>query len=193
MRKTSLALSALAIAGALTAAHPAPAAAQRLVTCQSYDGRTNHCRVDTRGGVRLVRRLSEASCSRGRTWGTDRGGIWVSRGCRAQFAVGERYGDRDRWDDRDRDRWDDRDRDRWDDRDRGRWDDRDRSYRARAEQVCRAAVRDRVRGARSGRIQVDYASGDRRGNSLVRWRTSRAYGTCRVDRYNRLVDFDRRG
>ena len=180
MRKTSLAIAALALAGALTAAHPAPAAAQRTITCQSYDDRTNHCSVDTRGGVRLIRRFSDAACIQGRTWGTDRRGIWVTRGCRAEFAVGERYADRDRWDDRGR-------RD-----DRDRWDDRNRSGRARAERVCRAAVRDRVRGARSGRIDADYVSGDRRGNRVVRWRTSRAYGSCRVDRYNRLVDFDRR-
>jgi hypothetical protein len=178
--KLSLALSALALMGTAAAAHPAEAAAQRTIRCESYNDRTNHCSVDTRGGVRLIRRLSETSCAQGRSWGIDRGGIWVSRGCRAEFAVGGSSGT-----------WGDRDgRDRDNRGDRGDWNRSDRSVRAQAEQVCRRAVRDRVRG--SGRTEVDYVSGDRRGNSVVRWRTNRQSGVCRVDRYNRLVDFNRR-
>jgi DUF3011 family protein len=187
MRKTTLALSALALAGALTAAHPATAAAQRTITCQSYDDRYNHCSADTRGGVRLVRRLSDASCSQGRSWGVDRRGIWVNRGCRAVFAVGDGSRRRGDWDRDDGDR-----SGRRGGRDRGDWNRSERADRAQAERVCRAAVRDRVRGARSGRIDVDYVSGDRRGNRVVRWRTDRASGTCRLDRYDRLVGFDRR-
>jgi hypothetical protein len=48
----------------------------------------NFCRVDTRGGVRLVRQRSESPCYQGSTWGWDRRGIWVDRGCRADFALG---------------------------------------------------------------------------------------------------------
>lgn len=58
-----------------------------LVRCESWDNRTNHCRVDTRGGVVLVNQLSRSGCWEGSTWGWDRGGIWVSGGCRAEFRV----------------------------------------------------------------------------------------------------------
>jgi hypothetical protein len=50
--------------------------------------RRHYCSADTRGGVQLVRQRSDAACIQGRTWGIDRGGVWVDRGCRADFAVG---------------------------------------------------------------------------------------------------------
>lgn len=56
--------------------------------CDSNDGRQNYCRVDTRGGVQLVRQVSKSPCVRGSSWGYDRGGIWVSQGCRGEFATG---------------------------------------------------------------------------------------------------------
>lgn len=56
--------------------------------CESRDNRTSHCRADTRGGVRIVRQLSDSPCIQGRSWGYDNSGIWVSRGCRAEFVVG---------------------------------------------------------------------------------------------------------
>ena len=59
--------------------------------CESHDGRTNQCRVDTRGGVVLVRQLSRGACIEGRTWGWDRRGVWVSEGCRAEFEVAGGY------------------------------------------------------------------------------------------------------
>lgn len=82
--------------------------------------RRHGCSIDTRDGVLIVRQRSEADCIYGRTWGYDRQGIWVDRGCRADFEVIDR---RDRewrdWDDDDRrDRDDRRDHDRDDRRDR---------------------------------------------------------------------------
>lgn len=67
-----------------------------VVRCESNDNRTRVCRVDTRGGVRLVDQDSRAPCVRGRSWGYDRNGIWVSRGCRGKFEVGSAvaYGNR---------------------------------------------------------------------------------------------------
>ena len=62
----------------------------QIVRCESGEGRTQHCPVQTRGGVRLIRQLSRSACLEGRTWGRDRDGIWVSRGCRAEFEVGYR-------------------------------------------------------------------------------------------------------
>ncbi len=61
----------------------------QVVNCSSNDMRRQTCRVDTRGGVRLVRQRSDADCIFGRTWGNDRFGIWVDRGCRADFEVGK--------------------------------------------------------------------------------------------------------
>jgi len=63
--------------------------AENTVRCESPDFRYRQCPVDTRGGVRLVRRLSRALCVEGQTWGVERDGIWVDQGCAAEFAVGE--------------------------------------------------------------------------------------------------------
>jgi Protein of unknown function (DUF3011) len=62
------------------------------ITCSSNDGRRNFCNVDTRGGVLLTRQLSSAPCNQNSTWGYDRNGIWVDRGCRAEFATGNTGG-----------------------------------------------------------------------------------------------------
>jgi Protein of unknown function (DUF3011) len=64
---------------------------QERVSCDSNDNRRKVCRVDTRGGVRLVKQHSDSPCIQGRTWGYNRNAIWVDRGCRAEFEVG-RYG-----------------------------------------------------------------------------------------------------
>jgi hypothetical protein len=58
------------------------------IYCASDNGRRNLCPTDTRGGVQLVRKRSDASCDFGRSWGYDRRGIWVDRGCRADFQIG---------------------------------------------------------------------------------------------------------
>jgi hypothetical protein len=60
---------------------------RREIRVESSNGRRGYVRVDTTGGVRLIRRLSDAPCVEGRTWGYDRDGIWTSRGCRAIFEV----------------------------------------------------------------------------------------------------------
>ncbi|MBK6797386.1 MAG: DUF3011 domain-containing protein [Acidobacteria bacterium] len=64
--------------------------------CASDNGRRNYCNVNTRGGVQMVRQRSDAACIQGRTWGFDRRRIWVDRGCRADFIVGNRDDGRDR-------------------------------------------------------------------------------------------------
>ena len=90
----SLALSAVAMitgsgpgASAVSAA-PAPAPQAEAISCSSDDMRRHWCPVDTRGGVELVRQRSEAKCISERTWGYDDRGIWVDRGCRADFQIG---------------------------------------------------------------------------------------------------------
>lgn len=59
----------------------------KIVYCASEDGRRSHCNVETRSGVSLVRQRSGSPCDRDRTWGVDDRGIWVDRGCRAEFRL----------------------------------------------------------------------------------------------------------
>lgn len=60
--------------------------------CESRDRRTTRC--PTRGyRVQLIRQYSDMPCVRGRSWGQDRYGVWVTNGCRALF----RFDDRGNW------------------------------------------------------------------------------------------------
>lgn len=59
------------------------------LTCSSDDTRRKYCNADTRRGVLLSRQLSDAECRYGSTWGFDGRGVWVDRGCRAEFEVGQ--------------------------------------------------------------------------------------------------------
>jgi hypothetical protein len=63
-----------------------------VVRCESRDYRQHYCDIETRGGVDIVNQLSDTACVEGRTWGWDRRGVWVSGGCRAEFASGGRGG-----------------------------------------------------------------------------------------------------
>lgn len=65
-----------------------PIVGGQIVVCRSSGYQQEYCRVDTRGGVRLHRQTSSSACVRGRTWGFDRGGIWVDDGCQGEFMVG---------------------------------------------------------------------------------------------------------
>lgn len=60
-----------------------------IVRCESNDGRTRRCNVAGSGNMRaqLVRQISRSACIEGRTWGSDRGSIWVTGGCRADFQI----------------------------------------------------------------------------------------------------------
>ena len=58
------------------------------ISCASYDGRRNYCDADTQGAkVQLTRQIGTATCTEGATWGYDRAGIWVDRGCSGEFLV----------------------------------------------------------------------------------------------------------
>jgi len=61
---------------------------ENLVRCESSARETVRCNADTRGGVVLQRQLSRAGCWYDETWGFDSRGVWVSNGCRADFALG---------------------------------------------------------------------------------------------------------
>jgi hypothetical protein len=66
---------------------PPPPAQRQIVTCSSNDGRRNWCDIGPRRDVRLARQISGSACIRDNTWGVDRRGLWVDRGCRADFSV----------------------------------------------------------------------------------------------------------
>ena len=65
-----------------------------LITCASDDGRRRRCEADMRGGVQMTRQISGTPCIQGQTWGFDDRGIWVDRGCRAEFQIIDRGGRR---------------------------------------------------------------------------------------------------
>ena len=56
-------------------------------TCSSDDGQLHSCRVNTERPIQFVRQRSNAQCVEGQSYGIDRGGVWVTNGCRADFAV----------------------------------------------------------------------------------------------------------
>lgn len=60
---------------------------RRVIECKSINGDRNFCDADTRGGVRLDRRTSYASCEEEYSWGYTPRGIWVDRGCGGEFAL----------------------------------------------------------------------------------------------------------
>jgi len=65
----------------------APPPPPRVVTCSSNDGRRNWCDIGPSRDVRMVRQISGSACIQGQTWDVDRRGLWVDRGCRADFRV----------------------------------------------------------------------------------------------------------
>ncbi|MBK6435774.1 MAG: DUF3011 domain-containing protein [Rhodanobacteraceae bacterium] len=58
-----------------------------VIRCESYRERRNSCPVDIRRGARLDRQLSKGVCREGYSWGWDRRGVWVDKGCRADFVI----------------------------------------------------------------------------------------------------------
>jgi hypothetical protein len=57
------------------------------INCGSVDNRYRECRTGFRQAV-LSRKLSDARCTEGETWGQRNGTVWVDRGCRAEFTEG---------------------------------------------------------------------------------------------------------
>lgn len=57
------------------------------IRCESTNQSYRHCRANTRDGVRLYRQLSSSACRYNDTWGHDRRGVWVDRGCRGEFQL----------------------------------------------------------------------------------------------------------
>jgi Protein of unknown function (DUF3011) len=64
------------------------------IECGSQDDRRRHCEVPNidPDSVTMDRQLSHANCHRGQSWGTESRGIWVDKGCRAEFGYVTRNG-----------------------------------------------------------------------------------------------------
>jgi len=76
------------LGGGHSVAEPGGTEMGRTITCASENGRRTTCPVDSTGGVQLVRQLSDTKCKEGSSWGQDKSGIWVDKGCQAEFVVG---------------------------------------------------------------------------------------------------------
>lgn len=63
------------------------------VGCESKDFKYRFCAVDLGGAgrVSIARQVSSSACIEGRNWGSNRGGVWVSDGCAAEFQIDRRW------------------------------------------------------------------------------------------------------
>ncbi|CBA16223.1 DUF3011 domain-containing protein [Xanthomonas albilineans] len=59
----------------------------RVVLCESKGHAHRRCGVSVEDSVQLLRQLSGSACVQDDSWGWDRDGIWVDKGCRAEFSV----------------------------------------------------------------------------------------------------------
>jgi hypothetical protein len=57
------------------------------VRCESNNNRYQRCPLRGRGQVEVYRQLSDNNCRYGSSWGVEGRTLWVSNGCRADFAM----------------------------------------------------------------------------------------------------------
>ncbi len=88
MRKTA---ATACLAAATLLAAPVRAE-ERTIDCESRHFRYSYCRADTDNRVTLVRQKSSTRCQLWDNWGYDARGVWVDRGCAAEFRVGRGSG-----------------------------------------------------------------------------------------------------
>ncbi len=81
-------VAAAVVVGLAGPAVPMSADVQYLRCESGAFGRYKKCRAKTENRVELVRELSRNRCQQWKSWGYDRDGVWVDRGCRAEFRVG---------------------------------------------------------------------------------------------------------
>jgi hypothetical protein len=60
---------------------------QMQFNCASVDMKYRECQLPVNGRAVLVKRLSDARCVEGQSWGQRGDRVWVSNGCRAKFEV----------------------------------------------------------------------------------------------------------
>lgn len=56
------------------------------IKCESWNYQPARCPANIQGNVRISQGIA-GNCVLNRSWGWDRGGIWVNNGCRAKFRV----------------------------------------------------------------------------------------------------------
>jgi hypothetical protein len=67
---------------------PVPPIAPQQVRCESTNNRPRTCPTRWNGPSRLVRQLSSNRCIEGQTWSSRSGSVYVTAGCRGEFAPG---------------------------------------------------------------------------------------------------------
>lgn len=86
-RRTPFLTASLAI-GLLAALSASNVSAQTgTITCESRGNDREQCAIERGARVELTRQMSQTPCSRNVNWGVGQEYIWVSGGCRAEFAV----------------------------------------------------------------------------------------------------------
>ena len=65
---------------------------QGWVRCESNQGRTQECAIPRGARMVVADQLSDTRCVEGRNWGVRQNRLWVSGGCRADFAVANGWG-----------------------------------------------------------------------------------------------------
>lgn len=58
-----------------------------IITCESKSNKSRFCPVPIRNYAQLVQQRSRTACRFNKTWGYDQRGVWVKKGCRADFAI----------------------------------------------------------------------------------------------------------
>ncbi len=81
-------ISVLALAGSMAAQAQSrnTSSGEQRIRCESIDSAYQECRANAGGGTRLVRQIA-GQCVENETWGARQDAVWVSDGCRAEFAV----------------------------------------------------------------------------------------------------------
>ncbi|KRE84715.1 hypothetical protein ASG75_12525 [Rhodanobacter sp. Soil772] len=87
-----IAATLLGVLSLPTASHAQSRQGDASIRCESINGKFNRCAVPWRD-ARLVRQESKGACIREESWGVDRQGLWVDRGCRGLFAASSGRGD----------------------------------------------------------------------------------------------------
>ena len=58
-----------------------------IISCDSKNNKNRFCPVQIRNYAQLVHQRSRSACRFNKTWGYDRRGVWVKKGCRGDFAI----------------------------------------------------------------------------------------------------------
>jgi hypothetical protein len=69
-----------------------PPVTGQAIRCESINSRYTECASGFRHPAQLLRSISRTACVEGRTWGHRPGMIWVSGGCRGEFAEARQTG-----------------------------------------------------------------------------------------------------